>query len=588
MNDMKFTDLGLSQPLIDAVHDLGYEAPSKIQALAIPKVLDGLDIVGLSATGSGKTAAFTLPALNMIDTTQRKVQVLIVCPTRELCVQVCEEVGRLGSCMDGLRSVAVYGGAPIDRQIKSLRGGVQIVVGTPGRLQDHLRRGTFDSRYVKLCILDEADRMLDMGFRDEMEEMLEQMPEDRQTLFFSATMNKHVERLIYKFGNEPEQIAVQAKTKTVESIDQSYYEVRNRSKVEVLSRLLDMDPPRLAVIFCNTKRSVDECTEALLARGYSADRLHGDITQQLRERVINRFREGKVELLVATDVAGRGLDIEDVEMVFNYDLPQDSEDYVHRIGRTGRAGRSGKAVSFVFGRDVYRLQNVERYTKQKIRRERIPSQEEVEGKRADKLFDALRDKVEASEDSGYLGYVDRLLEQGHSATHIAGTLFGMLREAMGREGEEIQEDNPDNDRKRERRKGKRDRDRGGDFEDREPRERRRAERRERRDRDDRGDRGDRRDRGDRKFDREAPRLAKGMTQIFIGLGSQAGYGPGEIAGMLYAETRIGDGKVGRIRMFPRHCLVQIPEGNVKQVVGDLQGVRLRGRPFKVGIDRDVE
>jgi len=476
-----FQELGLRPEILQAVDELGFETPSKIQTLAVPAVLSGKDIVGLSATGSGKTAAFTMPALELLDTNLKKPQILILSPTRELCVQVCEEVSRLSKFMKGVSAVPLYGGAPIDRQIRGLRNGAQIVVGTPGRLFDHLKRRTLDTKNIKLCILDEADRMLDMGFRDEMEELLEKLPEDLQTLFFSATMNKNVERLIRRFSNDPAEISVQAKTKTVESIDQSYYEVRNRSKVELLSRLLDIDPPRLAVVFCNTKRAVDECTEALLARGYSADRLHGDITQQLRERVIQRFREGKIELLVATDVAGRGLDIEDVEMVFNYDLPQDAEDYVHRIGRTGRAGRSGKAVSFVYGKDVYRLQSVERYTKQKIRRERIPSQEVVEGKRGDKLFDQLREKLESEPDRGYKEYIDRLLETGSTATDIASTLFGMLRESIGREGEEIIEDNEGD------KKSRRNDDRG--------------ERRDRRNCDGRRDRRSSRDSGDREFER---------------------------------------------------------------------------------------
>ena len=329
---------------------------------------------------------------------------------------------------------------------------------------DHLRRGTLRTDDLKLIILDEADRMLDMGFRDDMEEILGQVNTDYQTLFFSATMNKNVERLIGKFGKDPQKVEVAKKALTVDRIAQSYYEVRNRSKVEVLSRLLDMEAFRLAVVFCNTKRAVDEATEAFLARGFTADRLHGDITQQMRERVINRFREGKVELLIATDVAARGLDIDEVDIVVNYDLPQDPEDYVHRIGRTGRAGRAGRAVSFVFGRDVYRLQNVERYTRSKITREKVPSQEEVEGKRADVLFESVKQKLEEqTKGAPFVNYVDRLLEQGYAATDIAGTLFGMIRESVGREGEEIQEDRPGNDRGHDR--GDR-RDRGRDRGDR--------------------------------------------------------------------------------------------------------------------------
>lgn len=579
MTDVTFEDLGLSKPLLDAVNELGYEAPSQIQAIAIPEILAGHDIVGLSETGSGKTAAFVLPALEMVDTDLARPQVLILSPTRELCVQISEEVGKLGKHLPRLQSTPVYGGAPIDRQIRGLRG-AQMVVGTPGRLMDHLRRGTLRTDDLKLIILDEADRMLDMGFRDDMEEILGQVKTDYQTLFFSATMNRNVERLIAKFGKEPKKVEVAKKALTVDRIKQSYFEVRNRSKVEVLSRILDMDAFRLAVVFCNTKRAVDEATEALLARGFTADRLHGDITQQMRERVINRFREGKVELLIATDVAARGLDIDEVDIVVNYDLPQDPEDYVHRIGRTGRAGREGRAVSFVFGRDVYRLQNVERYTRSKISREKVPTQEEVEGKRADVLFESVKLKLEEqTKGAPFTNYIDRLLEQGHTATDICGTLFGMIRETVGREGEAIQEDRPGGDRggnERSDRGGRDDRRSGG-----------RDDRRGGGDRFERG--GDRGDRGERTFDRASRRseVASGMKQIFIGAGAAAGVAPGEIAGMIYSEANVEGGSLGKIRIFPKHSLVQVREGDENKVIDALKGQKLRGKPFPCRLDRDI-
>ena len=585
MTDVKFTDLGLSQPLLDAVDGLGYEAPSNIQALAIPKILEGHDIVGLSETGSGKTAAFVLPALEMIDTEVARAQVLILSPTRELCVQISEEVHRLGTKLPRLNSTPVYGGTPIDRQIRGLRG-AQMVVGTPGRLMDHLRRKTLRTDDLKLIILDEADRMLDMGFRDDMEEILSQVQGEYQILFFSATMNRNVERLIGKFGKNPQKVEVAKKALTVDRIAQSYYEVRNRSKVEVLSRILDMEAFRLAVVFCNTKRAVDEATEALLARGFTADRLHGDITQQMRERVLNRFREGKVELLIATDVAARGLDIDEVDIVVNYDLPQDPEDYVHRIGRTGRAGRSGRAVSFVFGRDVYRLQNVERYTRSKIVREKVPSQEEVEGKRADVLFESVKLKLEEqTKGAPFTNYVDRLLEQGYAATDIAGTLFGMIRETVGREGEAIQEDRPGGDRgndrnDRGRERGGRDRnDRGND------RGRERGGRERGGDRFERG--GERGERGT--VDRQSRRneVASGMKQIFIGSGAAAGVAPGELAGMIYSEANIEGGSLGKIRIFPKHSLVQVKEGDENKVIDALKGQTLRGKSFPCRLDRDL-
>ncbi len=561
MDTPPFSELGLPDALLAAIETLGYERPSPIQAMSIPPALLGKDLVGLSATGSGKTAAFTLPALAKLDVKQAYPQVLILCPTRELAVQVCEEVHRLGAKMQGLHATPVYGGAPIDRQLRALRSGAQLVVGTPGRLLDHLRRGSFDASRIKMAILDEADRMLDMGFKDEMDELLAALPADRQTLFFSATMNPGVSRLIQKFGNSPEVIQIEQKARTVSTVEQSYFEVRQRSKVEVLSRILDMNPPRLGIVFCNTKRSVDECTEDLVNRGYAADRLHGDITQQMRERVLKRFREGAVEILVATDVAARGLDIEEIDIVFNYDLPTDPEDYVHRIGRTGRAGRSGRAVSFVYGREIYRMQSIERYTRSVVKRERIPSVEQVEGRRADLIFDDLKERLEAGKFDAYQDNIDRLLEQGHTPTDIAGALVTMIREASGREGSAIEED----------------------------REAERPARREnvRPQRDDRPQYDDRGPRPERSGPPRGPSPGSeaGMTRLFLSLGKTHGVMAKEIVGMLYREAGLPDGCLGRISLFPKHSLVDVPEQFVGQVIERTRNARLRGRPFRMDVDR---
>ena len=439
--DTKFTDLGLRAELIEGIHRLGFESPSPIQAETIPTALSGVDIVGLSQTGSGKTAAFGLPALNMIDVDLQQTQVLVLCPTRELAVQVCEEINRLASALKGFTSVPVYGGAPIDRQMRALRKGAHVVVGTPGRVMDHLRRKTLRTDAIGLCILDEADRMLDMGFREDMEVILGDMPASRQTLFFSATMNRGVEGLIRTFSKNPQEISIERKALTVDTIEQTYYEVRNRSKIEVLCRLLDLEINPRGIVFCNTKQMVEDATEALTARGYVADRIHGDITQANRERVIKRFKDGSVELLVATDVAARGLDIDDVGIVFNYDLPHDPEDYVHRVGRTGRAGRSGKSVTFVYGRDIYRLEAIERYTRQVVKRMPIPSLEDVEGRKADKVFNQVRSALEEGTFKRHDDLVDRLLDAGHTPTDIASALFDLLGSDEGREGEKIAEDN---------------------------------------------------------------------------------------------------------------------------------------------------
>ncbi|MEC9228406.1 MAG: DEAD/DEAH box helicase, partial [Verrucomicrobiota bacterium] len=310
-----FADLGLRSELLDSIHRLGFESPSPIQAQTIPLALSGSDIVGLSQTGSGKTAAFGLPALEAIDLGLMSTQVLILCPTRELAVQVCKEIHQLATALKGVSAIPVYGGAPMDRQIRGLRKGAHIVVGTPGRIMDHLKRKTLKTDAIRLCVLDEADRMLDMGFREDMEVILDQLPSERQTLFFSATMNKGVSRLIKAFSNDAQKISIERKSLTVDTIEQTYYEVRNRSKVEVMCRLLDLEKNPRGIVFCNTKQMVEEVCESLALRGYVVDRIHGDITQSNRERVIKKFREGSVEMLVATDVAARGLDIDDVNIV---------------------------------------------------------------------------------------------------------------------------------------------------------------------------------------------------------------------------------------------------------------------------------
>ena len=562
METPPFSELGLPACLLEAIETLGYERPSPIQAMSIPPALKGRDLVGLSETGSGKTAAFALPALALLDVAALHPQVLILCPTRELAVQVCEDVHRLGAKLTGLHATPVYGGAPMDRQLRALRSGAQLIVGTPGRLLDHLRRGSLDASRVKLAILDEADRMLDMGFRDEMDELLAALPPERQTLFFSATMNPGVSRLIQRFGKNPEIIEVQQKSRTVSTVDQSYFEVRQRSKVEVLSRILDMSPPRLALIFCNTKRSVDECTEDLVNRGYAADRLHGDMTQQMRERVLKRFREGSVELLVATDVAARGLDIDEIDIVFNYDLPTDPEDYVHRIGRTGRAGRSGRAVSFVYGREIYRIQSIERYTRSVIRRERIPSQEQVEGRRADLIFDSLKERLESGKFDAYQDNIDRLLEQGHTPTDIAGALVTLLREASGREGSAIEEDREPERRELRESKGPK-KPKEASFQ-----------------RD-----GPPNSRPERHGSRDAQPSEHGMASLFLSLGKTHGVMAKEIVGMLYREAGLPDGCLGRITLFPKHSLVDVPEAFVSQVMERTRNARLRGRPFRIDRDR---
>ncbi len=334
---MRFDELDLHGSLLRAVTEMGFEEMTPIQAQAIPVVLSGKDIIGQAQTGTGKTAAFGLPVLQNIDPKKKTLQAVILCPTRELAIQVSEEMHKFAKFLHGIKIVPIYGGQEIVRQIKALKAGTQIVIGTPGRVMDHMRRKTVKFDDVKIVALDEADEMLNMGFREDIETILRDVPDKRQTLLFSATMPQPIMEIARTYQHDATHIRVVKKELTVPKIEQYYYEVRPKAKLDALTRLLDMYAPKLSLIFCNTKRQVDELVAALKARGYFAEGLHGDLKQQQRDRVMSSFRNGKTDILVATDVAARGIDVDDVEAVFNYDVPQDDEYYVHRIGRTGRA-----------------------------------------------------------------------------------------------------------------------------------------------------------------------------------------------------------------------------------------------------------
>ena len=424
MNKKTFAELGVSPEILKAISDLGFEEPSPIQASAIPVLLEGHDVVGQSQTGSGKTAAFAIPAIELCQAADRSVQVLILCPTRELATQVADEVHKLTAHKRGIHAVPIYGGASYERQFFELKKGVQIVIGTPGRLMDHMDRGTLDLSNVKMVILDEADRMLDMGFREDIEKILRSTPAERQTVFFSATVSKQIRDLIERHSNSPKSVKIEQRELTVPTVEQWYYEVPQRMKFEALLRLVDFHGFKLGIIFCNTQRMVDELADDLIAQGFSADRLHGGIAQAQRTRVMNKFKKAEFEFLVATDVAARGIDVDELELVVNYDLPYDAEDYVHRIGRTGRAGRKGMAVTFVSGRDIYKLQFIERFTKTKIKRGTLPTAGEVEERRIEGLLERIREVLNRGNLSSRV--TDRLLEEGFNSTDIASAVIEML------------------------------------------------------------------------------------------------------------------------------------------------------------------
>lgn len=426
MDKPAFSELSLSPEILKAVAALGFEQASPIQAAAIPILLSGVDVVGQSQTGSGKTAAFAIPAIEAVDAGSREVQALILCPTRELATQVADEVHKLSAFKKGIHAVPIYGGASYDRQFYELNKGVQIVIGTPGRLIDHLQRGTLKLNSIKMLILDEADRMLDMGFREDIEKILDAAPEERQTVFFSATVSKPIRDLINRFSKDPQFVKIEQKEVSAPAIEQWFFETNPRMKLDALNRLVDFHDFKLGIIFCNTQRMVDELADALIARGFSADRLHGGIAQAQRTRVMNKFKKAEFEFLVATDVAARGIDVEELELVVNYDLPYDAEDYVHRIGRTGRAGKKGMAVTFVSGREIYKLQFIERFTRTKIRRGTIPTRGEVEEKRTDAMLENVRATLVANELQPGTALVDRLLGEGFNSTDIAGAALQLL------------------------------------------------------------------------------------------------------------------------------------------------------------------
>lgn len=460
---MNFTDLGVDVTITEGLAKMGFEEATPIQEQAIPKMLEGMDIVGLAQTGTGKTAAFGIPLIQNLRETGNGVQALVLAPTRELAVQNAGEIEKMAAGVKGLKILAVYGGAEIGRQFAALRRGVDVVIGTPGRVLDHMRRGTLNLENVRTLVLDEADEMLDMGFREDIETVLEALPENHQTALFSATMADQILELTKKFLKDPEVIEVSHDELTVSGIKQSYYVVKGRQKDEALCRLIDYMSPKRSLIFCNTKRKVEELTVLLKRRGYSAEGLHGDLVQQQRDRVMELFRNGGTELLLATDVAARGIDVDDVDIVFNYDLPQEMEYYVHRIGRTGRNGKKGKAVSLVNPRELHKIEALENYCSCRIKEKVMPSFEDVLPIKSKSTIDQALAFTAGMDLSDYRTFVEKACaENGLTPTDVAAAF---LRASLGEEREKIDiigsaERKKGGDRRRSQ--GGRDRRRSGD------------------------------------------------------------------------------------------------------------------------------
>ena len=427
MKNLNFNELMLSEGTKKALNAMGFEEATPIQSKAIPIAMQGLDVIGQAQTGTGKTCAFGIPAVELIDAKHSGVQVLVLCPTRELAIQVADEIRNLCKFHKGIKTLAIYGGQPIERQIMALKNKPQIIIGTPGRVMDHMRRRTLKLQNLKIAVLDEADEMLNMGFRDDIDAIFEEIPKQRQTMLFSATMPKGILEIADSYMKNPEHVVTLQKEITIDTIEQFYIEVREKSKLELLCRLVDVRNIKLGIVFCNMKWKVDELCSSLQARGYSAEALHGDMKQRERDRVMSKFRNGHVELLVATDVAARGIDVDGIEAVFNYDIPNDEEYYVHRIGRTGRAGKKGISYSFAFGKDLYKLRDIERYTKSKIIRTKAPTILSIELTRQEAAMKEVMDTISKGGFAKYTDVIEQILDEMPEVTtlDVAAALFKM-------------------------------------------------------------------------------------------------------------------------------------------------------------------
>ena len=623
-NQILFSSLAISDELLQAVTDMGFVSPSPIQAEAIPPILAGRDVIGQAQTGTGKTAAFGIPALELIDVQDRSVQTLILCPTRELALQVADEIRKLAKHKRGVRIEAIYGGDSIERQIRSLKSGVHIVIGTPGRVMDHMERNTLKLDKVKMMILDEADEMLDMGFREDIESILEDMPEERQTILFSATMSKPIMQITQKFLQDPVLVKVVKRELTNTNIEQVYFEVKPKAKVEVMCRLIDMYDLKLLLVFCNTKRKVDEIVEDLQIRGYQAEGLHGDLRQAQRNNVMSKFRTGTTSILVATDVAARGIDVDDVDAVINFDIPLDEEYYVHRIGRTGRAGKSGRAFSMVGRDEKYRFREIQAYTKVRVEKGVIPSFEDIVGIRKARFIEQLQQTIQESNDLNL--YADLLTQLQHAGFSTEQIVAALVKRSMGLEKNEFADQNLglEDDRRREgtERRGdsrfgdRRGDDRGGSrFGNRDDRGGSRfGDRRGGDDRggsrfgnrDDRGSVGDRprfgdRDRNDRSsgpreggernsyFDKDDKRVPRereaNMTRLMVSIGRRDYVRPGDIVGAIAGEANIPGNSIGSIDIFDKFTYVDVPKDVANRVVDAMEGNTIKGQRVNIEIAR---
>lgn len=557
-----FADLGLKAPILEALNDLGYEKPSPIQAECIPHLLGGRDVLGMAQTGSGKTAAFSLPLLNNLDPELKAPQILVLAPTRELAVQVAEAMTDFSKHMRGVNVVALYGGQRYDVQLRALRQGPQIVVGTPGRLLDHLKRGTLDLSKLSGLVLDEADEMLRMGFIEDVETIMAQIPEGHQTALFSATMPEAIRRITRRFMKEPQEVRIQSSVTTRPDISQSYWTVWGMRKNEALVRFLEAEDFDAAIIFVRTKNATLEVAEALERSGYSSAALNGDMNQSLREQTLERLKDGRLDILIATDVAARGLDVERISLVVNYDIPMDSESYVHRIGRTGRAGRAGRALLFVENRERRLLRNIERTMKLTIPEVELPNAELLGKRRLEKFAAKVQQQLESSDLDQYRALLAKM--QPEEELDIETLAAALLKMAQGERPLILPPDAPMRPKREFR-----------DRDDRGPR-----------DRNDRGPR-DRNDRGGEDRPRRERRDVGDMQLYRIEVGRDDGVEVRHIVGAIANEGDISSRYIGNIKLFASHSTIELPKGMPGDVLQHFTRTRILNKPMNMQLVGDA-
>ena len=556
-----FSSLALSKPVLEAIESVGYETPSPIQAQIIPFMLDGRDVLGQAQTGTGKTAAFALPILSRIDIKQKNPQVLVLAPTRELAIQVAEAFQGYASKMKGFHVLPIYGGQEYSTQLRQLRRGAHVIVGTPGRVMDHMRKGTLKLDQLSTLVLDEADEMLRMGFIDDVEWILDQTPDSRQIALFSATMPTIIRKIAQKYLTNPEQVTIKVKTATADNIRQRCWIVSGVHKLDALTRILEAEEYDGMIIFVRTKTATIELAEKLEARGHSASAINGDMSQQLRERAINNLKQGKLDILVATDVAARGLDVDRITHVVNYDIPYDTESYIHRIGRTGRAGRSGDAILFVAPRERRLLSNIERATKKKVEEMQLPSTEFINNARIARFKQRITDTLAADE----LSFFTQLIEQYQTEHNVpAVDIAAALAKLTQGKSPLLLKDIP-------KRATRNDRDR---------KEPRGGNRGRERDRDRNRDRGG--DREDKKPHRGKGRSSEIKMELYrIEVGLSHNVKPGNIVGAIANETGIDGDHIARIKIEENYSTVELPAGMPKEIFQELKKVRVAGQQLNI-------